>query len=1094
MNLSISLSGSLMRNCSLIRSFCIVGIIIGLNVNGVWGQISITTSGLAYTENFNTLASSGTSSTLPAGWSFIESGTNASTSYNTGTGSSNTGDTYSFGATNSTDRALGTLLTGSLTSTIGATYTNNTGSTITQLIISYYGEQWKLGAENRLDKLIFEYSLNATGLAVGNWNAVTNLDFIAPKTTGTGASDGNNASNRTLINYTITGLSISNGSTFWIRFRDYDATGSDDGLGIDDWSLTPITVPHTVTFNNNNGTGSMSDQISDIATNLSTNTFTRTGYTFNGWNTNANGNGTAYTESQIYSFSNDITLFAQWTQNALVENPSIFTSTAVSSNQINFSTTANSNSDNIVVVTNGTGIFTTPTNGVIAGNNGESFAGGTILYKGSTLSLPNHNELTANITYYYKVFSYDGSNNYSSGISRNTTTLLTTWIEDFENGTKGGYATEDVTCTKGSWNMTDALLGATTSDIKNGIRSVRIQGTGELKMNSDKTNGAGTITIYHAKFGTDNSSRWKLQLSINGGTNWIDVGTTVNTTSTTLSAQNYTINQSGNIRFKIVKLSGDKLNIDDITITDYSSPSSSLWTGAVSNDWNLALNWNNGTPGNTTSVTVAAATNSPIINNFVEIPALTIQQNAALTIAAANRLTVQSSLSNDGTLNLLSYSSGTATILTPATIVSSGTSTVNQALNYRTWYISSPVTSAIPTGMNRIKYYNEYDNTWMTTVSNLEIGKGYLAVPNSTDISGTSFSGTLNNGNIPVTLTSSPKNIAKQGFNLVGNPYPSYLDWTKVAGNANNSSVLETSTIWYRTKQGGVYTFWTVNGSGIGSPAEASYLIPPMQAFWVKAKSGGGTLNFTNEMRSHNTTGNSIVMKAPSAEPNTNQLLRLQVSNGTNTDETVLYFNSNASDGLDTYDSPKMNNENADIPEIYTTVENNHLVINGMNSIDADKEIALGIAPGAATALYIQATEMSNIPADTKILLLDKKLNSSSELITGTTLPLPDASASTNRYSILFKSAGITSSVNKVENNKPTISVYKNANNQISITLNDDYKYPGYITIFNSLGQELINQKLTSKTTVINRSLPGGVYFVKTSIGVTKTIQKLVIN
>jgi uncharacterized repeat protein (TIGR02543 family) len=50
-----------------------------------------------------------------------------------------------------------------------------------------------------------------------------------------------------------------------------------------------------------------------VPTALTLNTFTRTGFTFNGWNTKANGaNGTSYADGSTYDFSADITLYAQW--------------------------------------------------------------------------------------------------------------------------------------------------------------------------------------------------------------------------------------------------------------------------------------------------------------------------------------------------------------------------------------------------------------------------------------------------------------------------------------------------------------------------------------------------------------------------------------------------------------------------------------------------------------------------------------------------------------------------------------------------------------------------------------------------------------
>src|SRR6185369_1776279 len=83
--------------------------------------------GAGYTQDFNTLASSGTSTTLPAGWLLSEAGTNANITYTAGTGCG----TYSFGAAGSAERALGGLQSGSLIPTFGACFVNDTGSALT---------------------------------------------------------------------------------------------------------------------------------------------------------------------------------------------------------------------------------------------------------------------------------------------------------------------------------------------------------------------------------------------------------------------------------------------------------------------------------------------------------------------------------------------------------------------------------------------------------------------------------------------------------------------------------------------------------------------------------------------------------------------------------------------------------------------------------------------------------------------------------------------------------------------------------------------------------------------------------------------------
>jgi len=75
-----------------------------------------------------------------------------------------------------------------------------------------------------------------------------------------------------------------------------------------------FTIDPKVTFNSNGGSGSMSDQYVtyNTSTQLSTNTFTRTGYIFSGWNTAADGSGTSYADEQNVTLTENITLYAQW--------------------------------------------------------------------------------------------------------------------------------------------------------------------------------------------------------------------------------------------------------------------------------------------------------------------------------------------------------------------------------------------------------------------------------------------------------------------------------------------------------------------------------------------------------------------------------------------------------------------------------------------------------------------------------------------------------------------------------------------------------------------------------------------------------------
>lgn len=80
-------------------------------------------------------------------------------------------------------------------------------------------------------------------------------------------------------------------------------------------AVTPTT--YTVTYNANGGSGAPAAQTkySSTALTLSTVIPTYSGYTFTGWNTNLNGNGTSYAAGAVYTVDNDVTLYAQWKQN-----------------------------------------------------------------------------------------------------------------------------------------------------------------------------------------------------------------------------------------------------------------------------------------------------------------------------------------------------------------------------------------------------------------------------------------------------------------------------------------------------------------------------------------------------------------------------------------------------------------------------------------------------------------------------------------------------------------------------------------------------------------------------------------------------------
>lgn len=85
-------------------------------------------------------------------------------------------------------------------------------------------------------------------------------------------------------------------------------------------SSTETPLPIYAKFEANGGSGSMSNQVSSVTANLSSNSYTKSGSTFYGWNTQADGTGTFYKNGASYGFTSSITLHAQWSSNSVAVN------------------------------------------------------------------------------------------------------------------------------------------------------------------------------------------------------------------------------------------------------------------------------------------------------------------------------------------------------------------------------------------------------------------------------------------------------------------------------------------------------------------------------------------------------------------------------------------------------------------------------------------------------------------------------------------------------------------------------------------------------------------------------------------------------
>ncbi len=119
----------------------------------------------------------------------------------------------------------------------------------------------------------------------------------------------------------FTDSSTSAGSNYYYEVQANDAVGV--GPFSSQVSATGGSgSSYTVTFNNNGGSGTMATETDNVPTALTLNTFTRSGYSFTGWNTASNGIGTAYADGATYPFNASVTLYAQWAANSSGPPPS----------------------------------------------------------------------------------------------------------------------------------------------------------------------------------------------------------------------------------------------------------------------------------------------------------------------------------------------------------------------------------------------------------------------------------------------------------------------------------------------------------------------------------------------------------------------------------------------------------------------------------------------------------------------------------------------------------------------------------------------------------------------------------------------------
>ncbi|MDP4266939.1 MAG: T9SS type A sorting domain-containing protein [Bacteroidota bacterium] len=539
------------------------------------------------------------------------------------------------------------------------------------------------------------------------------------------------------------------------------------------------------------------------------------------------------------------------------------------------------------------------------------------------------------------------------------------------------------------------------------------------------------------------------------GTSLAATITTGTTTSTTISG----LAANQNYYFVILPYAKGTNDSTYNYKTDGTLASANATTAAVSSltstcsgNWGDASTWGNvGIPSSTTNVTISSGHTITVgvIYNNNSCNNLTINDGGALTLTTSKNLTVNGNL----VIKSPSGTGVTGSLIDNGTLTVVGTTTVQRYISgatTRTWYISSPVSNAtastigFPDGTDSKRLFtysvttNQYSgvssgSTPLTPMQGFSFRERYASSPDNVF----QFTGNLNTGSVSINLTSGGTGA---GWNLVGNPYPSAIDWKASSGWTKNKI---SNQFCFRTNG----TWSTYNGtSGLATNGGSQY-IPAMQGFWVKDTASGGSLGVTNAVRVHNT---QVFYKSA----NEGEILHLKVQNDTISDEAIIGFMNGAKDSHDAYDTDKFLDTDQKVPQIYTKIGKIAVAANVSDKLDGIKIFPIRIRIGVKGNYNINASGLNNFDEGTTIILKDLVLNNEQDLKTNPKYSFTsDIVADSNRFEIIISSIRITAlSINPICDGDSVI---------LSATSNPNYKYSWKLNGENISGANL--QTYTAK-------------------------------
>ncbi len=337
------------------------------------------------------------------------------------------------------------------------------------------------------------------------------------------------------------------------------------------------------------------------------------------------------------------------------------------------------------------------------------------------------------------------------------------------------------------------------------------------------------------------------------------------------------------------------------------------------------------------------------------------------------------------------------------------------------------------------------------------------------------------NYSLNVSKTAAPGDLDTQnGWNLLGNPFPSVLDWDGV--RADNSSVVDAQCQYYN---GTSYTAYVG-----GVPANMNQ-IPPMQSVFIKKTlMGPGSINI-NKARRLNLTKNFT------RRAKLDNVLEVAIDNGTINDKTYLRLHPNATDNFDSdYDANKLSNTSSILPNISTMINGYRFAINSFNEDSIKgKMIPLKITVPATGSFDLKFREEAEIDNSVSIFLHDKLRNVVQDIRLNPLYNITAVKGDTAARFFISFDGNVTGVENESSNS--TISAHYD-NGIVNTYFKNINANVAEVSFYNTMGMEIYNKKNANITNGKHIFTPNvtqaGVYILKVSTEDKTYTQRILIN